>query len=636
MATTNNPTAASVVDTEFKIKNGKYVNHYPVKLILTKSRIEFPGLPFSLKDTIKQMAGAKWHGYDEKPRQLWSIRMCPRNVFRLRQLQGEPVFAWWDRPLEDHTDSMRKEIFDHLCSKTRELMPAQVDMINQMLTYHYLIIGAEMSLGKTLAAIETIRIVNPLEVVWVCPASLIASTKREFARWGAPIENVHFVSYDSLNNLIVSRAWDETNVPQMLFIDEATHCKNHDSARARALQKLADFIREKWGYDGYVFPLSGTPSPKRPTDIWSLAEITCPGYIREGSAAQLEKTLAVMVEGQVDGGTFKRRAAWKTGPHVCSQCGDPETSPKHDMFANPEDAHPFLPCANEVEKFAKRLSGLVRKYFKKDWLPDLPDFIEEREYCEPSKSLLAAAKTITSQDLTAIKVMSTLRQLSDGFMYRMEGTGTMETCKGCAGSGKVKTYDHIGGTTGEEDCCRCSGSGEVEKEQRVAKRIPCPKDDLLRADLERCWDRGRIVVAAPHRATVERCRDICLQEGWQVVQLDGSGMQHIISTGKTGENGLEVWENCEQPVAFVANIESVAMGFNLQKANVLVVYSNSFKPHYRTQLLARIHRPGSEDTCYVRDYLHLPSDERALEIVKENRKLELMTLGEILKGTDLV
>jgi hypothetical protein len=32
--------------------------------------------------------------------------------------------------------------------------------------------------------------------------------------------------------------------------------------------------------------------------------------------------------------------------------------------------------------------------------------------------------------------------------------------------------------------------------------------------------------------------------------------------------------------------------------------------------------------CEIVDLIHLPTDERVLEVIQENRKIELMTMGE--------
>ena len=38
--------------------------------------------------------------------------------------------------------------------------------------------------------------------------------------------------------------------------------------------------------------------------------------------------------------------------------------------------------------------------------------------------------------------------------------------------------------------------------------------------------------------------------------------------------------------------------------------------------------------CLIVDLIHLPSDERVLDVIRENRKLELMTMGELMAGVE--
>jgi hypothetical protein len=105
-------------------------------------RIEFLKSPFALKDEIKAMAGAKWHGYDaDNPRQIWSIADCQRNRFQLGYLMGDDVYAWFDQEVRKH-------------EYTRPLKLHQMDLADHFLTYHYGIMAAEMGVGKTLAAQE--------------------------------------------------------------------------------------------------------------------------------------------------------------------------------------------------------------------------------------------------------------------------------------------------------------------------------------------------------------------------------------------------------------------------------------------------------------------------------------------------
>jgi hypothetical protein len=613
------PTKIEIIDGEFSKRVGRFVHKYPVKMAVTPTRIEFLESPYEFKDEIKAMAGAKWHGYDEKPRKMWSVRRCARNLFRIRRLMGENVFQWWDRPLEDYSSKLFEGLMD-----------VQRHMCNDVLTYHYVVIAAEMALGKTLMAIECIRYVKPERFIWVGPASLLASTRREFKKWDMDTENGIFTSYQGLEKMARLDSFTLDDVPQMMFLDECTNVKSESSNVFDGALKVADLIRDRWGENGYVVPMSGTASPKKPTDIWAPVEIACPGYIKEGSAKQLEKTLAIITQITKSDGVYPKRLGWRDSEDRCETCGMLKDEGPHSVIDSPSDSHVFVPCVNEVAKFSKRISGIVKPYFTNDWLK-LPPLDLQTEHIQPSPQLLAAARTIATTATSAMQAMSWMRQLSDGFMYREEDSDELETCSACD-HGQISLYDGNGEPCGTEDCCLCGGTAQVPKRMKITKRIPCPKDDLLREDLERAFERGRIVVAAPHTATVERCRDVCLQEGWQVIMLDGRGMKLIDSTGvrtTDKESCLDMWDDSPLPVAWVCNIESGAMGWNLQKANRLVVFSNSFKPHYRTQLLARIRRPGSDSTCVVRDYLHLPADERALEIVKGDRKLELMTLGEL-------
>jgi len=50
----------------------------------------------------------------------------------------------------------------------------------------------------------------------------------------------------------------------------------------------------------------------------------------------------------------------------------------------------------------------------------------------------------------------------------------------------------------------------------------------------------------------------------------------------------------------------------------------------------RIHRKGMDENlgCTIVDLIHLPSDERVLNVIRANRRLELMTMGEALEGLD--
>ena len=106
--------------------------------------------------------------------------------------------------------------------------------------------------------------------------------------------------------------------PHGLICDESSRLKNSTSQRSRAVQRLADMIREKWGLEhGYVIEMSGTPSPKTPIDWWSQCEIAWPGFLREGSAKAMEARMAFMVDQKFETAAFKKRIGWKDDEQKC-------------------------------------------------------------------------------------------------------------------------------------------------------------------------------------------------------------------------------------------------------------------------------------------------------------------------------
>ena len=421
------------------------------------------------------------------------------------------------------------------------------------------------------------------------------------------------------------------------------------------MQRLADMIRDKYGFEGYVIEMSGTPSPKSPLDWWSQCEIAWPGFLKEGSQKALENRLAFMVDNRVrrrplqaseSAGRMTKRSASiavsseEEGPHTCEE--------------NPAEYHNYEPSFNEVAYLYERLKGLVIIKHKKDCL-DLPEKRYRRIFCKPNGSTLRVAQALVESAPNTITGLTWLRELSDGFQYREVTEGTMR-CQHCPESKGIvdEWYD----PSDEErtfsavdmldpalvaklqrrqvPCPNCDGKGEVARKVRVAKEVPCPKDKALRELLDECEETGRIVIFAGFTGSVDRVGGLCRKEGWDVVRCDGRGWQVTKANGDVvlDVEPLDYWANLEgnTRVAFVAHPESGGMSLTLVESRMAVYWSNSFKPEYRTQSEDRIHRLGMDlnKGCVIVDLYHLPTDERVTDVIRENRKLELMTMGEVL------
>jgi SNF2 family DNA or RNA helicase len=607
-------------------------------------RIWFLKSPYSLKDEIRAMRGARWHGYEEEnPRKIWSVEDCQRNRFQLSFLMGEKAYAWFDRPLVRHEYG-------------RPLKEHQKDLADGGLTYHYHIFAAEMGTGKTLAAQEVIERAGVDWWFWVGPKTSLPNIKREFRKWSFPFEkfNVEFFTYEGLKTW--ADQWKPGQpIPQGLICDESSRCKNSGSQRSQACQRLADLIREQFGLErGYVIEMSGTPSPKSPVDWWSQCEIAWPGFLREGSMKAMEERMAFMVLQQFDEGSFKKRIGWKDDERKCAVCGEFREAGPHELDGDTDaaDFHEFVPSKNEVAYLNKRLKGLVTIKHKKDCL-NLPDKRYRKIICKPTASLLRAAEAIVAAAPTAVSGMTLLRELSDGFQYREVEDG-MTGCRHCT-DGRVsewtdledtgRVYRDIGMLPPEvvarlveqtARCPACGGTQQVPKLVRVAREIPCPKETALRMLLDENEETGRLVVFAGFTGSVDRVVSLCLKEKWNVVRCDQGAFQVRTHDGaEVKEEPLDYWANMDVPrVAFVANPESGGMSLTLVEARTAVYWSNSWKPEYRIQSEDRIHRIGMDlnKGCLIVDLIHLPSDERVLDVIRENRKLELMTMGELMAG----
>lgn len=641
------------VKLQYETKRG--FRQKPAVLEFTDGRIFFLSSPFECKDDIKSMKGSKWHAFDdENPRKIWSVEDCNRNRMNLAFMMGLNPLEWFDRELQH---------FDYR-GMTRNGVPAtimahQIDLADHGLTYHYQIWGAEMGVGKTLAAQMVMEKSGVATWYWVGPKTSIPNIKREFRIWGFPFERiaVEFLTYEGL-----VRRMDEWKpgdpMPQGMIVDESSRVKTATAQRTKAAQRLADLIREKYSYDGYVILMSGTPSPKSPIDWWAQCEIAWPGFLKEGSPKALEQRLAFLVNQEYDTGTFKKRTGWRDDERKCNVCGEYANHDNHngELVEDPEDFHVFEPSTNEVGYMYERLKGLVVIKHKKDCL-QLPEKRYRKIYCKPTASILRVARAVVDAAPNAITGMTLLRELSDGFQYRDVVDGTVK-CTHCT-DGKIEEWtdpenpdrsyrkvdlldpELVARLQKEEiPCPQCGGSCEMPKHVRITREVACPKEAALKLLLEENEEVGRIVIFAGFTGSVDRATKVCQSQGWDVVKCDGRGFMAITNDGAaaTGEEPLDYWANLEAHprVAFVAHPESGGMSLTLVEARMAVYWSNSWKPEYRSQSEDRIHRKGADENlgCTIVDLIHLPSDERVIEVIRENRKLELMTMGEVMAGVN--
>lgn len=585
--------------TTLRIQNGNKIHKIPVTLRITESRIWFDKQPFSklLNAEIKTMRGYKWHGFDAEPVKKWSIENHPRNVFQLQALMGNNPYEWFDRPLV----SLTKEDFNRPEFELyeREINGAQIDMVSRALHYHYQIWAAEQGLGKSLAAIELMERSGKKNWWFVGPKSALASVKEQFEEWNIdPSINVETMTYEALTQKM-RYDFHTLEVPDGVIFDESDNLKTPTTHRAIAAQGIADLIRERLGFEGYVVLLSGTPSAKHPTDLWSQCEIAWPGFLREGNYKAFEMRYAVMAEQEnLDGTVFTKRVGWK------------------------ED---------EVAQLPNRYDGLMTVYRKEEWL-DLPPKRYKTVRLQPSNKVLRVAKSLTHIADCTMTALTWLRALSSGFQYKNTCVGD-QPCVVCQGTGKYEFS--IDGS-----CPGCAGRGKTKKFERKTQMVSTPKDQAIRDFLKINEKWRRVVLSASFQGSIDRALRICKEEGWAAIGIDGRGWRCYNEDGEIvkGEKGLSpeeqvlaFWHKYEGMVCICGNPGSCRYGLTLTRARMLGFMDNNFSAVHRLQMEDRIHRQGmdEEEGGQIWDFIHLPCDQLVVDTLKANKKLELLSLGAI-------
>ena len=344
---------------------------YTCKITQDANKLYFK-TPFALKGEVKAMKGARWNPEER----LWTAKRCPRNLFQLRQMMVEPVD---ENPYAHFEQEVRP-----LENISRPLAGQQIDMLERTLTYHYQIIAAEMGLGKSLFAIELVER-NPGKWIIVGPTSALESIKEDRVKWGS-LDNAELMTYERFR---IEKDRILKDVPLGIIFDECTALKTPGTHTAKAAQAVCDEIRRVHGLNGFVVAMSGTTTAKRPSDIWSQAEVVWPGFLREGSLKAFESRYAIVTMAEdLDGVRYPVLEGWRE---------------------------------HEVKKLPARLDGLMTTYFKSDWL-DLPErFFEVREL-KPTARIKRIGAAIVDAAENTISALTALRALSSGFQYKKDAT----------------------------------------------------------------------------------------------------------------------------------------------------------------------------------------------------------------------
>lgn len=199
----------------------------------------------------------------------------------------------------------------------------------------------EPGLGKTVQAIRACDLVFAVEVLVVCPASVVPNWHAEIDRWRLGSWNATVVSYDHMTrnaDALLARRWC------VVIFDEGHYLKSPGAKRTqKAYGDLIGLVREFDGLaDGaaYVWTVTGTPQMNYPNELYSHLKALAPDRIigpRSGRVWTYEQFQS----------------------HFCEM--------KYGY------AGPVVVGGKNEDELAAKLDGFMLRRLKKDVLPELPD-----------------------------------------------------------------------------------------------------------------------------------------------------------------------------------------------------------------------------------------------------------------------
>lgn len=561
--------------------------------------LQFPYNKYLLDELKESTWKRQWNG-DNK---TWLLPDNLRNRRWVDYMQGINTYEVYDRELELPMDPIGADgtnkgvSLDPRWEYVKDIWTHQVRMFTHLTQRKHCIIAGEMRTGKTLPTLRAIQYVldgltckrlpdgKNIQVrkladhdipVIVAPKSALKGMKKELSKWKFPYE-VRLLTYEKFRDIFNEKEGVGTPteiVPRIIVFDECQKLKNPSSNQGRIARNLSEAQIKKFGFDeSYTWELSGTPSPKSPSDWWNIAEVAYHGFLREGNEPALKNRIANMEqrEGQI-GQRYWHLISWKE---------------------------------EEVEKLNRRLGGLVEVFLKKDCL-DLPQKKYTVVNLDVHDMYCKAAAMLKKTVLQKAQLLNKLRQLSDGFIYQ-DGE-----------------YDEKKGTTARDvhyfpkcpkDEQLKSDLDEFEDVGRVV--IYCGYQASMEKVTKLCIEKDWIVLQASGKGW--KALNTTLDVDLLLSEMDGSSDRGLVDK-----------------IAFVAQADAASTGIELSASPVIIYYSNSFSGGARMQSEDRPYSNNMDKArgLEIRDYIHLPSDMLVRNNLLNKKDLQAITMGDLSKSLE--
>ena len=440
------------------------------------------------------------------------------------------------------------------------------------------VIADDMGLGKTLQVIATLQKLRDdgaladAKALVIVPTSLLTNWQKEIARFaptlsiavfhgarrelvakpGAQRPDVLLTTYGIARSeaaALKALAW------QVLVVDEAQNIKNPATAQTRAVKAIPA---------GSFIAMSGTPVENRLSEYWSIIDFANRGYL--GKLPQFVKEYAVPIQTHRD--------------------------------------------QQVVERFRRVTAPFLLRRLKSDRtiIDDLPDKIEQDQYCTLSAAQSALYESVVQEGLRVIAGESdTFRR--QGLVLQMI-LALKQICNHPAQYLKQ----------GQE---RSQGPEQRHDQEQTEAALSGKAERFLELIDAIHASHGKVLVFTQFREMGE------LLAGWLRERYAREPLfLHGGLTRSRRDALVERFQNDRTEQVFLLSLKAGGSGLNLTAASSVIHYDLWWNPAVEAQATDRAYRIGQQQNVQVHRLITRATfEERINDMIRAKRELAELTVG---------
>lgn len=551
-------------------------------------RIRVDG-PWSVKDMIKQVPGARWEAFGEDKDKCWTVPLTWAACKQLRGIFGKdlvmgPDLRQWGF---DHANGVIAPLMEMRAQQSPmfpehklyqpggaygSLYPFQQAGLDWLRGAKKALLTDEMGTGKTIQALSTLRAVVGAQepCLIICPNSMKGTWAKEAAKWYPGCTPYVIAGSAAQRKKLFAQAAEDSTALVIINFESVRLHSSTAGFGSIALARCAE-----------------CGGAKNTTVTASKCEV----HDKELNSIPFAAVVVDEAHRIKDGQAKQTRAIWSVGQnpatHVrLAMTGTPVANDASDLWAIMHFVDPveyptkskFVDryCATYFNKWgALEVGGLnpatkdelfsflhprMRRTEKKDVLTQLPPKVFGTRYVEMSP-----------------KQAKSYEQMADGLVTRLDDGTLMVAPNNLAVNTRLLQFSSA----------YMESQGEDKDGNTIYKMCePCPKLDVMEEVLEELGERP-LVVAAVHKQLIDLAEARLIKAGIPYGKITGDVPQW--------ERDLFVQQFQEGKLrVMLLTMQAGGVGITLTAADTMLRLQCSWSMVDNTQVVDRIHRIGSE------------------------------------------